>query len=210
MYFYFYIICQQALNWQPAEKICPHNHQFTRKPKNYSDKPNNYSEIKCNNCGLKGHIAKDCRRKKSVNTIAEQQENCPADIPEEEEESEFEEDQEEDVVGNVFHINEVKGKSSVIKMKIGGTDVNTLLDSGAYISCVGVRYLSQIDKNYKDKLIAPDNKIYKSCNQKLNYIGKISYSLQLEDITMPMVFMVMNDIKAKYFIIGNNYLSSCI
>ncbi|KNZ62053.1 uncharacterized protein VP01_131g9, partial [Puccinia sorghi] len=60
--------------------------------------------------------------------------------------------------------------------------------------------------SYKDKLIAHDNKIYKSCNQRLNYIGKISYNLQLKEIKMPMVFMVMNDIKAKYFIIGNNYL----
>ncbi|KNZ48595.1 hypothetical protein VP01_5548g1, partial [Puccinia sorghi] len=32
--------------------------------------------------------------------------------------------------------------------------------------------------------------------------------LQLEDLKMPMVFMVMNDIKAKYFIIFNNYLNA--
>ncbi|KNZ51075.1 uncharacterized protein VP01_4101g1 [Puccinia sorghi] len=200
------IVDQTNLGKRPKNKFVPTSSSPSDKPKTYSDKPKNYSEIKCNNCGLKGHIAKDCRRRKTVNNIAEQPESNPADIPEEEEESELDEDQEEEVVGNVFHIDEVKGKSSVMKMKIDNTDVNTLLDSGAYISCVGVKYLSQIDKNYKDKLIAPDNKIYKSCNQKLNYIGKISYNLQLKEVRMPMVFMVMNDIKAKYFIIGNNYL----
>ncbi|KNZ53969.1 hypothetical protein VP01_308g10 [Puccinia sorghi] len=34
----------------------------------------------------------------------------------------------------------------------------------------------------------------------------MSYDLQLEDVKMLMVFRVMNDIKAKYFIICNNYL----
>ncbi|KNZ55621.1 uncharacterized protein VP01_262g3, partial [Puccinia sorghi] len=199
------IVDQTNLGKKPKNRFVPSNTSPSEKPKIYSDKPKSYADIKCNNCGLKGHIAKDCRRKKSVNNLVEQPDSDPADILEDED-SELEDNQEEDVVGNVFHIDEVKGKSSVMKMKLGNNDVNALLDSGAYISCVGVRYLLQIDKNYKDRLIAPDNKIYKSCNQKLNYIGKISYDLQLEDVTMPMVFMVMNDIKAKYFIIGNNYL----
>ncbi|KNZ44925.1 uncharacterized protein VP01_8681g1, partial [Puccinia sorghi] len=155
------IVDQTNLGKRPKNKFVPTSISPSDKHKTYSDKPRNYSEIKCNDCGLKGHIAKDCRRKEMVNTIAEEQEINPPEIPEEEE-SELDEDQEEDIVGNLFHIDEVKGKSSVMKMKIDNTDTNTLLDSGAYISCVGVKYLSQIDKNYKDKLIAPDNKIYKS------------------------------------------------
>ena len=172
---------------------------------NSVDKPRNYSDIKCNNCGIKGHISKDCRKKKVVNniqeTILEESED-----PELEEESDLEEDDSENVVGNVFHIEESKGKSSVMTMKWNDKTVNTLLDSGAYISCVGTRYLSQIDKEYKTKLMEPDNKTYKSCNQKLNYIGKISYELTLGSAKMNIMFMVMEDIKAQYFIIGNNYL----
>jgi hypothetical protein len=171
-----------------------------------TEKPKNYSDIKCNNCGLKRHLAKDCRRKKVVNTIAEDKSTEESEDPEMEEESVLDEDDSDNVVGNVFHIEESKGKSSVMKMKWNDITVNTLLDSGAYISCVGTRYLSQIDKEYKSKLIEPDNKTYKSCNQKLHYIGKISYELTLGSIKMNMVFMVMEDIKAQYFIIGNNYL----
>ncbi|KNZ61567.1 uncharacterized protein VP01_13841g1, partial [Puccinia sorghi] len=110
------IVDQTNLGKRPKNKFFPTNSSPLDKPKTYSDKPKNYSEIKCNNFGLKGHIAKDCRRRKMVNTIAEQPEK---------------------IVGNAFHIDEVKGKSSVMKMKIDNTDINTLLDSGAYISFVG-------------------------------------------------------------------------
>ena len=82
------IVDQTNLGKKPKNKFVPTITSSSDKPKIYSDKPKNYSEIKCNNCGLKGHIAKDCRIKKTVNIIDEQQENSHADIPEEE--SEFE------------------------------------------------------------------------------------------------------------------------
>ncbi|KNZ63373.1 uncharacterized protein VP01_11539g1, partial [Puccinia sorghi] len=91
------IVDQNNLGKKPKNRFVPSNTSLSEKPKTYSDKLKSYADIKCNNCGLKGHITKDCRRKKSVNNLVEKPDSDPADILEDEY-SELGDNQEEDVV----------------------------------------------------------------------------------------------------------------
>ena len=103
-----------------------------------------------------------------------------------------------------------KGVSDLTTVLYDGLSFKCLLDTGAYCSVVGKKFLSKIIPDWEKKLDKISANNFKSCSTNLKPLGIIDLSLifphEQGSVRLKLEFVVMDNVHVQYFILGNDYL----
>ncbi|MBW0519313.1 hypothetical protein O181_059028 [Austropuccinia psidii MF-1] len=103
------------------------------------------------------------------------------------------------------------GKSSISIFMVENQEAKVNLDTGAYCTCIGKRYLKTIVLDWEEKLIPIQGVKFSSASESMKPLGIIDLTLIFphtsQCIRLKVEFLVMENCTSKHFILGNDYLS---
>jgi hypothetical protein len=160
------------------------------------------SELKCFRCEKLCHTSRNCKQK--INVLAEDNKE-PAD---------------DDIGSNhddggliigvnsipTLHVSCKGGRNYLVAMMCVGKLCLVLLDSGAVRSVVSTSYLSQFCPQWKQAVVPIQAGQFHSASGKFTPLGAVRVQLVFKDLSLVVQFVVMADLKCRYFILGNDYL----
>ncbi|MBW0515341.1 hypothetical protein O181_055056 [Austropuccinia psidii MF-1] len=104
------------------------------------------------------------------------------------------------------------GNSSISLVMVENQDAEVNLDTGAYCTCVGKRYLKAIVPDWEEKHIPIQGVKCSSASEFMKLLGIIDLTLIFphpqECIRLKVEFVVMDNFTSNHFILGNDYLST--
>ncbi|MBW0534827.1 hypothetical protein O181_074542 [Austropuccinia psidii MF-1] len=105
------------------------------------------------------------------------------------------------------------GKSSISIFMVNKQAEKVSLDTGAYCTCVGKRYLKKIVPYWKEKLIPIHGVKFSSASESMKPFGLLDLTLIFphpsQCVRTQVESVVMNNCTSNHFILGNDYLSIC-
>ncbi|POW13130.1 hypothetical protein PSHT_07866 [Puccinia striiformis] len=159
------------------------------------------SPITCYTCNESGHTSRRCPKK--VN-------NVDNEDPHDDEEPVSDYEPEGPIIGDsneTFAISLSTGKNNLVRMKCCDLDFMVLLDSGAVRSVVGSNYLKKFCPGWEKFILPVEPGNFHSASGALIPLGVVKIKLLMKNIPMVMTFVVMKNMAARYFILGNDYLA---
>ncbi|KAI7936677.1 hypothetical protein MJO28_015576 [Puccinia striiformis f. sp. tritici] len=166
-----------------------------------ADKPKvSTSTITCYTCNETGHTTRSCPKR--VRNI---QEDEP---PQDEDPSDYESDG--PIIGDdskgTLVIEATRGRNNLVRMTCCNLDCMVLLDSGAVSSVVGKHYLQRFCPGWRDFILPVETGKFHSASGTLIPLGVVRIKFFMKSIELKVRFVVMDNMSAKYFILGNDYL----
>ncbi|KAI9609736.1 hypothetical protein KEM48_002809 [Puccinia striiformis f. sp. tritici PST-130] len=166
-----------------------------------ADKPKiSTSTITCYTCNETGHTTRSCPKR--VRNI---QEDEP---PQDEDPSDYESDG--PIIGDdskgALVIEATRGRNNLVRMTCCNLDCMVLLDSGAVSSVVGKHYLQRFCPGWRDFILPVETGKFHSASGTLIPLGVVHIKFFMKSIELKVRFVVMDNMSAKYFILGNDYL----
>jgi hypothetical protein len=164
------------------------------KSKDISSKPNSG---KCSICNDKGHNSRSCPKstRKMANVVEEDQ------VPEFVINSKSEEDTQPqpDFLGALeirpenYFLHPIAGGNRTVIMSCNDKPCDVLLDSGAFKSVIGDRYLSKMNPNWEKFIFAQCRDKFHSFNSSIETLGIIRIRLKFLEHTFVTDFVVIKD-----------------
>ncbi|KAG0142865.1 hypothetical protein CROQUDRAFT_49639, partial [Cronartium quercuum f. sp. fusiforme G11] len=103
------------------------------------------------------------------------------------------------------------GIQSITTVIINGKEVRLLLDTGASCSAVGSTYLSKVVPNWRNHLLNCEGMTFSGCAAALVPLGvilqQVVFPHAMGNVRILPEFVVMNNMKAEYFILGAEWLN---
>ncbi|MBW0535237.1 hypothetical protein O181_074952 [Austropuccinia psidii MF-1] len=103
------------------------------------------------------------------------------------------------------------GKSRISIFMVNNQEAKVNLDTGAYCTCVGKRYLKTIVPDWQETLIPIQGVKFSSASEIMKPLGRIDLTLIIpypsQCVRIKVEFVVMENCTSNYFILGNDYLS---
>ncbi|MBW0542451.1 hypothetical protein O181_082166 [Austropuccinia psidii MF-1] len=103
------------------------------------------------------------------------------------------------------------GKSHISIVMVGSQEVKVNLDTGAYCTSFGKRYLKSIVPDWEEKCIPIQGVRFSSASESMKPLGIIYLTLicphPSQCIRFKVEFVVMDNCTSNHFILGNDYLS---
>ncbi|PLW33886.1 hypothetical protein PCASD_20560 [Puccinia coronata f. sp. avenae] len=159
------------------------------------------SQLECFLRKEKGHTSRRCP--KTINAVEK-------DEPLVEEECDY--DPEGPVIGGdysgtfVVSLSAV-GKNNPVRMHCCDLDCLVLLGSGAVRSVVGKQYLARFCPGWEKFILPVKPGKFHSASGALLPLGVVNIKLYLGDVKLVIQFVVMDNVRARYFILGNDCLA---
>ncbi|MBW0515682.1 hypothetical protein O181_055397 [Austropuccinia psidii MF-1] len=105
------------------------------------------------------------------------------------------------------------GKSSISIVMVENQEEKVNLDTGAYCTCVGKRYLESIVPDWEGKIIPIQRVKFSSASEIMKPLGIIDLKLIFphpsQFIRVKVELVVMDNFTSNHFVLGNDYLSIC-
>jgi hypothetical protein len=160
------------------------------------------AELKCFRCDKLGHTSRKCRQK--INVLSEDDPDpIGDDLGSDHDDSGL-------IIGidsiPTPHVSCSGGRNNLVAMTCVGRECLVLLDSGAVRSVVSSAYLSLFCPQWRQALIPVKVGQFHSASGKLTPLGAVKVQLVFRDLSLVFQFVVMEDLKCPYFIVGNDYL----
>ncbi|KAI7956963.1 hypothetical protein MJO28_004058 [Puccinia striiformis f. sp. tritici] len=156
--------------------------------------------ITCFTCNVSGHTSQNCPKK--VNNIDEEEPG------EDDEISDYE--PEGPIIGDdsrgAHVVGMATGRNNLVRMTCCNQDCLVLLDSGAVSSVVGQHYLQKFCPGWRDFILPIEPGKYHSASGALLPLGVVKCKFFMRGIELKVLFVVMENMNTRYFIIGNNFL----
>jgi hypothetical protein len=105
-----------------------------------------------------------------------------------------------------LHVRGGRVRKNLVAMNCVGKDCLVLLDSGAVRSVGSSEYLSRFCPQWKSVFLPVSMGNFHSASGKLTPLGAVKVLLTFHSIKLVVQFVVVADLTAPYFIIGNDYL----
>jgi hypothetical protein len=151
--------------------------------------------LTCYLCGAKGHTSRRCPKK--VNAV-----DGDEPLPDDEAGSEY--DPGEPIIG-VIRLS--SGKNNLVQMLCCEKECFVLLDSGAVRSVVGKSYLAQFCPGWQNFVLPVQTGSFHSASGAFLPLGVVNFKLIFKNIKLVIKVVVMENMRAGYFILGNDYLA---
>ncbi|POW03274.1 hypothetical protein PSTT_11237, partial [Puccinia striiformis] len=103
-------------------------------------------------------------------------------------------------------IEATRGRNNLVRMTCCNLDCMVLLDSGAVSSVVGKHYLQRFCPGWRDFILPVETGKFHSASGTLIPLGVVHIKFFMKSIELKVRFVVMDNMSAKYFILGNDYL----
>ncbi|PLW53632.1 hypothetical protein PCANC_04268 [Puccinia coronata f. sp. avenae] len=159
-------------------------------------------QLKCFLCKEKGHTSRRCPKR--VNAVEKDEPPLEDDCP-----SEY--DPEGPIIGGdsngTFVVSLSAGKNNLVRMRCCDLDCLVLLGSGAVRSVVGKHYLALFCPGWKKYILPIEPGKFHSASGALLPLGVVNIKLYLGEAKLVIQFVVMDNVRAQYFIMGNDRLA---
>ncbi|MBW0579818.1 hypothetical protein O181_119533 [Austropuccinia psidii MF-1] len=103
------------------------------------------------------------------------------------------------------------GSSCITNIVINNTEAKIHLDSGAFCTCAGKKYLYKIYINWQDQIMPIEGIKFRSASQNMHPLGIFEAAMIFPhpagSIRLKVEFFVMNNCTSQQFILGNDYLN---